>query len=467
MTAATVGEWARLLLGSLAASGVKDVVISPGSRSTPFTWAAASTSGLRCHALYDERSAAFFALGIARVTNEPPLLICTSGSAAANYFPAVVEASLARVPLLVMTADRPLELQDAGAPQTIDQVKLYGAFARSFVDLGLPDPSPASLAALPRIVVRAVLDSKSPLPGPVHLNARARKPLEPGPAHTEAEKALVHEVDRLLERGVPRAFFEMSAPDAAGIDALAKRLAGAETRLIVCGPLALHRSNDADVLVDLARKLDAPLYAEATSQLRFRPSFAGARSLDGFDWLLRASPASVEHRPALLLRFGGTPVSAGVEQLLGAHGPTELALVAEHGLPDATGSASLVVRGAPGEVARRLLVALSEHAPRAPQRAFREVLLRANERGLGRRQRRARGFAVRRAARGAHRRRSGAGRRIARRRQQSARPRGRRVRPRRTARARRALPARRERHRRPGLGCGRRRAGVETPDAAC
>src|SRR6187431_429821 len=104
MTAATVGEWARLLLGSLAASGVKDVVISPGSRSTPFTWAAANTPGLRCHALYDERSAAFFALGIARVTNEPPLLICTSGSAAANYFPAVVEASLAELPLLVMTA---------------------------------------------------------------------------------------------------------------------------------------------------------------------------------------------------------------------------------------------------------------------------------------------------------------------------------------------------------------------------
>src|SRR5262245_22511019 len=127
MTAAIVGEWARLLLASLAASGVKEIVVSPGSRSTPFAWAAATTPGLRCHAVYDERSAAFFALGLARVTGEPALLLSTSGSAAANYFPAVVEASLAELPLLVMTADRPLELQDAGAPQTIDQVKLYGA----------------------------------------------------------------------------------------------------------------------------------------------------------------------------------------------------------------------------------------------------------------------------------------------------------------------------------------------------
>jgi 2-succinyl-5-enolpyruvyl-6-hydroxy-3-cyclohexene-1-carboxylate synthase len=383
MTAAIVGEWARLLLASLAASGVKEVVVSPGSRSTPFAWAAATTPGLRCHSVYDERSAAFFALGIARVTGEPALLLSTSGSAAANYFPAVVEASLAELPLLVMTADRPLELQDAGAPQTIDQVKLYGDFARRFFDLGLPDAAPASLAALQRIAAQAALATRSPVPGPVHLNARARKPLEPGPAHTEAEKALVHEVDRLLERGVPRAFAEQPSPDADGITALAERLARAERAAIACGPLPLAHQSAADSVVALAKLLDAPLYAEATSQLRFGQAFDAARSLDGFDWVLRAPRPNPELRPDVLLRFGATPVSAGVEQLLAARGPTELALVAEHGFPDPTSSASLVVRGASGDVAKRLVAALSGHAPRDAQRAFREKLVRANESAWG------------------------------------------------------------------------------------
>ncbi len=378
MTAAIVGEWARLLLASLAASGVKDIVVSPGSRSTPFAWAAAATPGLRCHSVYDERSAAFFALGLARVTGEPALLLSTSGSAAANYFPAVVEASLAELPLLVMTADRPLELQDTGAPQTIDQVKLYGDFARRFFDLGLPDPAPASLAALQRIAAQAVLAARSPVPGPVHLNARARKPLEPGPAHTEAEKALVHEVDRLLEHGVPRAYAEEPSPDTRGIAALAERLARAERSVIACGPLALAHESAAEPVATLAKILGAPLYAEATSQLRFGRAFDAARSLDGFDWLLRSPRPHPELRPDVLLRFGATPVSAGVEQLLAARA-TELVLVAEHGFPDPTSSASLVVRGNPSEVAKRLGAALSGHLPRPAQRAFSEALVRANE----------------------------------------------------------------------------------------
>jgi 2-succinyl-5-enolpyruvyl-6-hydroxy-3-cyclohexene-1-carboxylate synthase len=379
MTAAILGEWARLLLGSLAQCGVKDVVVSPGSRSTPFTWAAAHTAGLTCHSLYDERSAAFFALGMARVTGKPALLVCTSGSAAANYFPAVVEASLANVPLLVMTADRPLELQDAGAPQTIDQVKLYGDFARSYFDLGVPDPAAESLAALQRIAAQAVLASTSPVPGPVHLNARARKPLEPKPPETEHELAVAAHVEGLLERGAPRAFGDVPAADPRGIGALAERLARAERGLIVCGPLAPRSSDEAEAIVELAKKLDMPLYAEATSQLRFGASVDAERAADAFDWLVRAPVAGRRFFPDVLLRFGATPVSAGVEQLLAAHGSTELLVVTEHGFSDPTSSASLVVRGAPANVARGVLERLPSHAPSAAQRAFRESVIGANE----------------------------------------------------------------------------------------
>src|SRR5688500_9583109 len=139
MTAVLVGEWSRLLAASFVQAGLRHAVICPGSRSTPFAWALAATPGLSCHSLVDERAAAFFALGLGRTSGEPALVLSTSGSAAANFFPAVVEAALARVPLLVLTADRPLELQAAGAAQTIDQVKLYGDHVRGFFDLGTPD----------------------------------------------------------------------------------------------------------------------------------------------------------------------------------------------------------------------------------------------------------------------------------------------------------------------------------------
>ena len=133
MTATLLTEWSRLLLGTLARAGVGEVVLSPGSRSTPFAWAALNEPNLRCHSVWDERVAAFFALGQARVTGRPTLLVCTSGSAAANYYPAVIEASLSRIPLLVLSADRPFELQHAAAPQAIDQIKLFGDAARAVV----------------------------------------------------------------------------------------------------------------------------------------------------------------------------------------------------------------------------------------------------------------------------------------------------------------------------------------------
>ena len=171
--------WARLFLRSAAAAGVTDVVLSPGSRSTPLTIAAATTSELRAHVIVDERGAAFFALGQARVTGRPSLLICTSGTAGAHWLPALIEASQSFVPLIAVTADRPWELQDSAAPQTIDQLKLFGDHVRHYAELGLPDPSPGALRAVPRIAAQAVARALGPVPGPVHINARFRKPLEP------------------------------------------------------------------------------------------------------------------------------------------------------------------------------------------------------------------------------------------------------------------------------------------------
>ena len=154
--------WARLFVRALAASGVRDVVLSPGSRSTPLALAAVEEDALRCHAVVDERSAAFFALGLSRVSGQPTALVCTSGTAGAHYLPAILEASRSYVPLIVVTADRPWELVDVAAPQTLDQLKLFGDAVRHFAELGLPDASPLAMRAVPRIAAQAASDRAWP-----------------------------------------------------------------------------------------------------------------------------------------------------------------------------------------------------------------------------------------------------------------------------------------------------------------
>src|SRR5262249_20895684 len=154
---------------------------------------------LRLTVIVDERVAAFYALGQARATGRPTALLCTSGTAPAHYYPAVIEASASYLPLLVLTADRPFELHDPGAQQPIDQVRLFGAHVRHFVDVGAPET--AALAALPRIAANAVTRTLCPTPGPVHVNLRFRKPLEPVVVH-DPEPWQRH-ADLLRERGAP------------------------------------------------------------------------------------------------------------------------------------------------------------------------------------------------------------------------------------------------------------------------
>ncbi len=387
MSAALVGDWARLLFGSFQSAGIRDVIVSPGSRSTPFVWGACETPGLTVHSVWDERSAAFFALGLARVTGRPALLLCTSGTAAAHYYPAVVEASAARLPLLVLSADRPFELQHADAAQTIDQVKLFGQHARRFFDLGVPEADAGVLAALPRIAAQAVLESRHPDPGPVHLNCRARKPLEPGPATTPAERELSATVDRLLARGVTLAPPPRVLPDEAVLDALAERLRAARRGLIVCGPLpAAHGQPLRAALAAVADRLDMPVYAEAVSQLRFGApegpvEASGPAPADALEWLLGSAASRAELAPDLVLRLGGTPTSAALERLLAASlapAAPELHLIAEHGFPDPSNAARTLVRGPVLEVLCALAERLAGHLPAAGQREYAAAVRQAN-----------------------------------------------------------------------------------------
>ncbi|MGF1465245.1 MAG: 2-succinyl-5-enolpyruvyl-6-hydroxy-3-cyclohexene-1-carboxylic-acid synthase [Sandaracinaceae bacterium] len=308
--------WADVLLGSLAEAGVRHAVISPGSRSTPFALAAHRCPDLRCHAVIDERAAAFLALGMGRASGRPALLLCTSGTAPAHYLPAVVEASADAVPVLVLSADRPPELQHAGAPQTIDQTRLYGDFARLSIDLGLPDPTPRALRGLRRRAAQAVARALGPRPGPVHLNAPARKPLEPVEAHDDAGRQLDARLRALAAEPAPT--FRHAPAPAADVGLIAALFREAERPALVAGPLPPPAASLRKPVQTLHR-LGVALFAEGTSQLRFAPRADGPLG-DAFDHVLRDPGAPA---PDVVLEIGRAPTSGAYAAWLeGRAGPT-------------------------------------------------------------------------------------------------------------------------------------------------
>ena len=348
--------WARLFVGAAAAAGVADVVLSPGSRSTPLAIAAADEPRVRLHVIVDERSAAFFALGQARVTGRPSMLVCTSGTAGAHYYPAIIEASLSFVPLLAVTADRPWELQDAAAPQTIDQQKLFGGFVRHAAELGLPDPSPAAMRAVPRVAAQSVARALGPTPGPVHVNARFRKPLEP--VETKSSEPWEALAASLLKRGGPAVRVSQAAIDPEMAREIAERVACAERGLLVCGPAPIAQAEGRDAILELARRSGLPLLAEATSQIRFGGDRTGVAQISAID----AVRYSLGHglAPDLIVEIGAPPTSAAYAELV-ARGGAHRVVVAPHGWNDPHGDASALVVADPAAFARAL-------APRLPAR---------------------------------------------------------------------------------------------------
>jgi 2-succinyl-5-enolpyruvyl-6-hydroxy-3-cyclohexene-1-carboxylate synthase len=356
--------WARLLVRSLFAAGARDAVLSPGSRSTPLALAL-DDGPLALRVISDERSAAFYALGQARVTSRPTVLVCTSGTAGAHYLPAIIEASESHLPLVAITADRPWELLHAAAPQTIDQDRLFGAFTRFFADVGAPDDGALSLRAVARLAAQAVAASLGPVPGPVHLNARFRKPLEPvtvtSPASWERVAA------DLAARGPTRVLAATPALPAADLDALAHRIEKAERGLIVAGPTAMPAGAERDAVFELARQSGFPLLAEATSQLRFARAPEGVLRVGALDVVLRVDAARAALRPDLVIQIGRPPTSTGFAELAGEGAPR--IAIAPHGWNDPWSDAEAMVVAPIAGVVRELSARLSADASHDPWRA--------------------------------------------------------------------------------------------------
>lgn len=309
--------WSRIILGACARAGVRDLVLCPGSRSGPLVIAAASMREMTTRVLYDERSAAYFALGLSAGGERPAAVVCTSGTAAANFLPAVVEASLAHRPLVVITADRPPELRHSGAPQTIDQARLYGGFVRAFEDLPLPASDLGALRALDSRVAAACASAAGARPGPVHLNVPFEEPLAPIPVD---ERRIAELASAFEDEVAPAAPTAAEAPPGSENDATEQtcaELRGCGRGWIVAGPEAASGGGAAAIL-RLARQLGWPLFADAASGLRV--PLADACACAHADLFLRADPLA-EDAPEIVLRIGGLPTSKIVNEALVRHRP--------------------------------------------------------------------------------------------------------------------------------------------------
>ena len=281
--------------------GMRHAVTSPGSRNAPLALTLAAQDGLEAVSVLDERSAGFVALGMAKASGRPVAVTCTSGTAAANLHPAVVEAWEARVPLIVLTADRPPELREVGAGQAIDQIKLYGSAAKWFVEVGSHDPSSATAIHHRALACRAYYTAGGGRPGPVHLNFPLREPLAPAPEQLEEADWEGREDGRPWTELREHA----SAPHADDVHAVAERIAAEPRGVIVCGPSS---ENVAERAAQLAAQTGWPIFAEPTSGARCG-EHDRSHVIAHYDVLLRVEQFARERTPGLVLRVGDMPTS--------------------------------------------------------------------------------------------------------------------------------------------------------------
>ncbi|MEM1221160.1 MAG: 2-succinyl-5-enolpyruvyl-6-hydroxy-3-cyclohexene-1-carboxylic-acid synthase [Verrucomicrobiota bacterium] len=313
--------WGALTIEVLARLGLEKIVISPGSRSTPLTIAAARNAKIEAIPVLDERSAAFFALGLAKRTHKPVALICTSGSAAANYFPAVVEASMSGTPLLLLTADRPPELRDCASGQTIDQTKLYGNYVRLFAELTLPEVEPSILAFLRQTLVHAVARSLDGNPGPVHLNFPFRDPLAP---ELDVDPVIAVEALETAATVVTRPC--ESEKTSGSFDTVAlERLGSHQHGLIVVGDINPNDSDAAftEAIKLISDKLGWPVLSDVLNPLRGQNFDSLIINYDSF---LRVPAKTKDLKPTAILQIGPLPTSKVLRQWLAVVDPVSFLL---------------------------------------------------------------------------------------------------------------------------------------------
>tara|TARA_B100000700_G_scaffold254081_1_gene286186 strand:- start:285 stop:1931 length:1647 start_codon:yes stop_codon:yes gene_type:complete len=296
------GDWSRTIASVLFEEGVRDICISPGNRNTPLMIAMTSHKGLNCTSHIDERSGAFFGLGLSKITNRPTVIITTSGTATANLYPAVIEANLSQVPLIVLTADRPDELIGTGENQTIQQRDLYGYQVRYFQDLGMPIENTNTLKGILKRIYRISMGfnhsglRENP-PGPIHLNAPFNEPLYQ-PDDLKQTSLFIKDTKKI----------QIKYPEIkiSNIKKEYSFISKSKKPLIVCGRMNKLDNN----ILSLSNQINAPVLADPLSQIRYNISYSNI--ISSYDHFL--SDCTIE--PDLVIRFGDKPTSKKLCTLL-------------------------------------------------------------------------------------------------------------------------------------------------------
>ncbi|WP_064092738.1 2-succinyl-5-enolpyruvyl-6-hydroxy-3-cyclohexene-1-carboxylic-acid synthase [Rossellomorea aquimaris] len=289
-------RYVAAFIEEMVGNGVEEVVISPGSRSTPLALLCAHHPHIKTYINVDERSAAFFALGIAKAKNKPVALLCSSGTAGANYYPAVIEARYSKIPLVVMTADRPHELREVGAPQAINQIDLFGKHVKWSIDMALPENSPSMIQYAKSSAVKGIGLSMGEPRGPVHYNFPFREPLIPN--LNEIQFGDGNKGKRVLHgsRGLHPTISEE----------LKEALNNKERGLLVCGPGLDEQAIGA--VIEFSKQYQLPIVADPLSLMR-SGNYSKDQIMDSYDTFLKVKELKEDLRPDIVIRFGAMPVS--------------------------------------------------------------------------------------------------------------------------------------------------------------
>lgn len=306
--------WASILVETLYRLGLKMAILCPGSRSTPLTIAFAQHPNIEAIPILDERSAAFFALGVAKQSGLPTVLVCTSGTAGANFFPAVIEAKESRVPLLILTADRPPELRNCHSGQTIDQIKLFGHYPNWQTELAVPSLELSQLQYLRQTFVYAWEKSLFPSPGVVHLNLPFRDPLAPIPQPESAAFQTTFSPDEFFQNITPLTLPGWESPPM--IKTLIHRWQKIPKGIIIVGTIQPQQVEEfVEAIAFLSSKLGYPVLAEGLSPLR-NYSHLLRNLISTYDLILRNPQLQHQLRPHLVIQIGELPTSKALRQWL-------------------------------------------------------------------------------------------------------------------------------------------------------
>ncbi|MBK9097886.1 MAG: 2-succinyl-5-enolpyruvyl-6-hydroxy-3-cyclohexene-1-carboxylic-acid synthase [bacterium] len=348
--------WSKVFIDQLAALGVKYACISPGSRSTPLTYTLSRNRKIKSFIHIDERSSAFFALGLAKVSGKPVIIVTTSGTAVAELYPAIVEAYQQRTPLIICTADRPPELIGTGANQTINQHNIFSNHIRWFRDLGLPSISEIGLNHLQKIAIKAYQISFNSDKGPVHLNFPFRKPLEPN-THTDM---VSDKIIRLKpQRNSLKNITSNHRNEQSIINKIVEGLIRTERGLIIAGPME-YNGKVSEAIKKLSRILRYPLLADGLSQIRFGIKKNDGNIVANFNSILRSENFRNHFEPDIILQFGRTPTSSVLEGFL-SETNAERYLVNFYGDRfDPTGNAKAVIQLDPENLCQNLIEKLRD-----------------------------------------------------------------------------------------------------------